>query len=103
MTNLSIFERNVIHAFAGAAPDAEVIEEASAVFLRLKEDGALRAEAAAYELIDLLEVVGPMLAAAVRPFDPATGSEVRGFLRDRWWFWRHPAQRRVPFEEGSRA
>lgn len=54
-TNYSIFERNVMHAFEGAANSPEALETGCAAFLRGHKKGALAAEKAGLEAIALLK------------------------------------------------
>ena len=105
MSNLSIFDHNVIHAFAGVTDDAAALDEAEAIYLRHVDDGALKAEAIALEWLSLNERIAPMLEAAARPIGGTVPDGLREFIRDRHYHWRFPAGKdgRTPFVKATGA
>ncbi len=64
-SNLSVFDHNVLHAFAGAADDAEILDVAATVYLRGVDRDPRRAERAALDTIAVVQTIRPMIAAAV--------------------------------------
>ena len=81
MSNLSILERNICHAFE--AFDSS--DEMDTLFLRAKHVGALKAERLALEWGELAPFLDHALPAAAQPFggDDAVIDDVRAFIRER--------------------
>lgn len=94
MSNLSIFEQNIMHAIEGAANgDADRTEQAQKIFLRWKDRDILKAERAACEwaesLQPFLDFILPVAAELHTDnphavFSPAeTAHDVSAFIKER--------------------
>lgn len=114
MSNLSIFERNIIDSL-GVYDNQE---QCVAVFLaQIEKKGVLKAEAEANEMgvvmarfNDLLNcqrhahsAVGSRLEAGDREelstwVDRAVENGLVDFMRDRLWHYRNPGRQKTPFE-----
>jgi len=83
-SNLSVLERNCIHALG--AYDCN--QEAASMFLRLIDrHGVEEAERRAVEWAEIGDRLSPMIAAAARPFagrDGGSDHGVRDFIRTRY-------------------
>ena len=93
MTNLSILEQNIFHAFRGLSDDATAIEEAEAVYLRHVDAlGVQVAEKRAHEWLWLAQKTNCYLGMAAKVHGlEAPPNGLREFLRDRWYHYRFPA------------
>ena len=87
MSNLSVFQRNVIHAL-----DCEI--SASAFLRACERVNALAAEEFALEVRFLLRVISPALARAssLHGLEQVPDGLVK-FILDRHWHWRFPPKR----------
>jgi|GEM_PF-4773778 len=105
MTNYSIREQNVFHAFHGVSDDEDAIEEAMAVYLRHAEDrGKLVAERLALEWLEFKAVITYLLRMAAAVFGKSEIPDgLSEFMRDRWYHWRFPANGsgKTPFARGT--
>lgn len=91
MTNLSILERNVFHAFRGVTDDVEALGEAEATYLRRTGPHCkVYAEDVALEWLWLNDRLTPMLSAAAKPFGGTVPQGLREFFRDRHHHYRFP-------------
>lgn len=103
MTNLSVFERNVIHAFAGYVLTDDQLNDAEAMFL--KHGGDASAEKATLREITSWEqanVLFPLVAKCYEEQGRVVGDDVlaslKAFQRDTGYRHHHTERRNTPWK-----
>lgn len=103
MTNLSVFERNVIHAFTAYGLTDDQLNDAEAMFL--KHDGDVEAEQATLREIESWEQANLLLPVAARGYEtqglkvaPDALSSLKAFMRDTKYRNHHPERRNTPWK-----
>ena len=80
MSNLSVFEKNCVRAFRGAASSEVRADEAEALFL--KHGGGLNAERDALDFLAFHEVSDGLIDLAAKLYVDFDSRELKSFVRD---------------------
>lgn len=87
MSNYSIFDQNVCHAFRGASDDPEVLEEMEYVYFKGRGRSRVKAEQAALDLGRVLDLCLPLMRRHSERFsfspDPREILRLKRFVSDR--------------------
>lgn len=103
MSNLSVFERNVIHAFAAYDLTDDQLNDAEAMFL--KHGGDVEAETATLREIESWDQANSLLPLAAKAYEGQGKtiaadalSSLSAFLRDTGYRHHHPERRNTPWK-----